>query len=121
MTGDLELDRLLELGQPLKRAESAVKANALIIHEHYRNIGAQRYDGERFRRLCAAWNEQPVEMAARIGMDAPTLLKRLDDYQFGTKGCYAEAILLHQLERFISWHLTGHQPKGELFPAPLNK
>jgi hypothetical protein len=90
--------------------------HAFLISLHYRRLGADRYDGQRFHRLCAAWGETPVEMAARIGLDASALSRRLAKGQFNSPGSNAESILLHQLERFIFWQRNGAEPPTELFP-----
>jgi hypothetical protein len=111
---DKELAKLLEEGRP----KNGPTAHSFIIHQHYKDIGAQRYDIERFYRLCGAWNERPVEMAARIGMEPEQLRLRIARGHFNTRGCYAESILLQQFERFIEWHHTGAERKNELFLAP---
>jgi hypothetical protein len=111
---DKELAELLEEG----RTKSETTPHSFLIHAHYRDLGAHRYDVERFYRLCAAWNERPVEMAARIGMEPGQLRQRIARGYFNSRGCYAESILLHQFERFIEWHHTGAERKNELFLGP---
>lgn len=111
---DPELDKLLREG----RHSSEPTAQSFLIHAHYKDLGAQRYDIERFYRLCAAWNERPAEMAARIGMEPEQLRLRIARGRFNTRGCYAESILLNQFERFIEWHHTGAERKNELFLGP---
>lgn len=111
-----ELDELISEAAP-----KTTSSNVFLIRDHYRDIGADVYSSERFMRLCAAWNETPQEMAARIGINDLLLARRLKAGGFGGNGTIAECILLNLHERFIRNLNTGAESTNELFLNPKPK
>jgi hypothetical protein len=83
---------------------------AFLIRETYRAAGCFAWNKPKFIRLCAKYNETPVEMGARIGLTFNRLQQRFTTDSFTE----SEGILLTLLDRTIDSIKSGIPPEDDL-------